>query len=662
MTTNGKGALNGMKERMKPDKETEKSKQKAATQDFAEAQTPAVRKARAKSRDRRFLPVAICGGVLIVLAAVFILLIATGGRILPHDAEETDQGDVTVLASYRPLERLDLRGKDVSLEQVMALKQKLPKCTILFTASAGGVTVGNDTTDLTAVLTAEEAAALPVLEKLESADLSGSVCFAEILALQEKMPDCTFGYTVPLGDTAIRSEADAASVSGATAAELMEKLSYLPALTALDVTGCDLTAEEIFALKASYPRIDMTCLVPVNGQQIPNDTTAVAITGTLTDETVKALAVFDDLQKADLKDCAWDTETLLNLLETYPETEFDYTVPLGGDSVDKTAKELTVPAGVSVSELEDALALLLQAERVDLHETGYTEEEKRTLIEAYPDIVFACTLTFLGRQWETAGTEELDLSGTEVSDPAQVEEAMRFIHDLQKLVLSDCGLSDAQLDALNREYPDTRIVWTVKMGPHKLRTDAETFSTFNLAKHISKVDSPELAASKRATYRLTTEDIQVLQYCTDLIALDLGHNNIDDISVLENCPHMQYLIVADNFLTDISVVAQMKDLIYVEFFMNTITDVSVFSGLENLLDLNLCTNNISDFSPLYGLQNLERLWYWHNDITWAQENEIAAALPNCRCEAHAEGDTGSGWREHERYYVMRKLFNSGASK
>jgi len=652
-----------MKERIKPDRETETIIKETVTRDFSEdaSEKPAMRKATGKGRGRRIIPAAVCGGVFAALAVVFLVLYAVnGGQILPRNAKDAVRG--TDFASYAVPERLDLRGEDVTLEQVMALKKTLPESTILFTASAGGVTVDNDTTSLSAVVTAEEAAALPVLEKLESADLSGSSCFAEILALQAKMPDCTILYTVPLGNTVIRSEADTATVSGATAADLLEKLSYLPALTALDVTGCSLTAEEISALKTAYPRIAMTYSVSVNGQQISNRATAVTLTGTLTDETVAALAAFDNLREADLKDCACDAETLLKLLEAYPKISFDYRVPLGSGSVDKTAQELKVPAGTGVSELKEALALLPQAEKADLHEAGYTEEETKMLIEAYPQIVFACTLTFLDHPWETAGTEELDLSGTEISDPAQVEEAMRYIHDLGKLVLSDCGLTNEQLDALNREYPETRIVWTVKMGPHKLRTDAETFSTFNRAKHISKADPPELVAEKRATYRLTTEDIQVLRYCTDLIALDLGHNNIDDISVLANCPHLQYLIIADNFLTDISVVAQLKELIYVEFFMNTITDVSAFAGLENLLDLNLCTNNISDFSPLYGLGNLERLWYWHNDVTAAQENEIAAALPNCRCVASSDGDTGNGWREHERYFVMRKLFNSGVSK
>lgn len=652
-----------MEMRMKSDRETEKN----------------TRKAR-KRRGRGIFPAAVCGGVLAI--AFLLLHAACGGQALPpveesapdvsdlQDVEvlrelslkDADVQDVTYLAAYTALERLDLTGTDVPLEQIMALKQALPKCTILFTATIGGVTVDHDTTSLSAVITAEEAAALPTLEKLESADLSGSDCYAEILALQEKMPACTFVYTVPLGDTVIRSDADTASVSGAAAADLKEKLPYLPALTALDVSGCGLTVEEAADLQASYPQIDLTYPVSVNGQQISNHETAIVLTGTLTDETVKALAAFDDLREADLKDCAWDAETLLKLLEAYPETEFAYTVPLGSGSMDKTVQELTVSADTEVSQLETALSLLPQVEKVDLHEAGYTEEEAKALIEAYPNIVFACTLTFLDRRWETTGMEELDLSGTQVSDPAQVEEAMRCIHDLGKLVLSDCGLTDEQLDALNREYPDTRIVWTVRMGPHKLRTDAEAFSTFNRAKHISKVDPPDVVASKRSTYRLTTEDIRVLRYCTDLIALDLGHNNIDDISVLENCPHMQYLIIADNFLTDISVVTQLKELIYVEFFMNTITDVSPFAELENLLDLNLCTNNISDFSPLYGLRNLERLWYWNNKVTAEQEKEIAAALPDCLCEAHCDGDTGSGWREHERYFVMRKLFTDTIKK
>ena len=43
-----------------------------------------------------------------------------------------------------------------------------------------------------------------------------------------------------------------------------------------------------------------------------------------------------------------------------------------------------------------------------------------------------------------------------------------------------------------------------------------------------------------------------LQYCTDLIALDLGHNGIDDLSWLEPLQNLQLLILSDNRMKDIT--------------------------------------------------------------------------------------------------------------
>ena len=64
---------------------------------------------------------------------------------------------------------------------------------------------------------------------------------------------------------------------------------------------------------------------------------------------------------------------------------------------------------------------------------------------------------------------------------------------------------------------------------------------------------------------MTSKDIQVLKYCTDLQALDLGHQRITDLSVIGNyLKDLRILILADNKVSDVSPLANLKHLHYLQ--------------------------------------------------------------------------------------------------
>ena len=67
---------------------------------------------------------------------------------------------------------------------------------------SSGETLGfsKNTTELSAVLTAEELSQLDQLPKLQSVDLSGSDCYAEMIAWAAAHPEVALRYTVPLPD------------------------------------------------------------------------------------------------------------------------------------------------------------------------------------------------------------------------------------------------------------------------------------------------------------------------------------------------------------------------------------------------------------------------------------------------------------------------------
>ena len=100
-----------------------------------------------------------------------------------------------------------------------------------------------------------------------------------------------------------------------------------------------------------------------------------------------------------------------------------------------------------------------------------------------------------------------------------------------------------------------------------------------------------LEANKPATLHNDTsakhnsEDFSVLKYCWNLMALDVGHNNVTNLDFLYDLPNLRILIVACNTIEDITPIASLKHLEYLELFKNRILDISPLEGLDHLMDL-----------------------------------------------------------------------------
>ena len=157
--------------------------------------------------------------------------------------------------------------------------------------------------------------------------------------------------------------------------------------------------------------------------------------------------------------------------------------------------------------------------------------------------------------------------------------------------------------------------------------------------------------------RMKNEDIEVLKYCTELRALDIGHQAVTDISVLSGLTELRVLIIADNKITDLTPLKNLKKLEYLEFFMNKVTDLTPLAECTELIDLNFGWNyKIADLTPIYSLKKIERLWLPTTAVKEEQHEEIIAAFPNAKIIFKDVDSTSSGWREHPRYKPMRNMF------
>ena len=246
--------------------------------------------------------------------------------------------------------------------------------------------------------------------------------------------------------------------------------------------------------------------------------------------------------------------------------------------------------------------------------------------------------------------EHIDLGSQRV---VAWEEFYHFLHKFPNLKKVDMFATDVyrtRINEMKAEFPDIEFGWTMRISEHSIRTDQTAFSTL----HNNKSD-PHRSA-----------DFSVLRYCTKLLALDIGHNLVEDVSFLHYLPQLRVLILACNInLRDITPLRELKDLEYLELFKNDIHDISALAGLTELRDLNICFNRVQDYEPLKGLYKLERLWLFnsnnYSDDIPVPSNIVSglrSALPNCRVDAVSYSTLG-GWREHERYDIINKMFDEG---
>lgn len=615
---------------------------------------------------KRWQKALLWSGAGVVLVLVALVLYVNGyvwidGFPVSKKAESCvlSSENITTLEPLRActeLKRVDARGCGLSVDEVRSFVEATG-CEVRWSVPIGTERYDSDSHEISCAPGVREVENLSFFPNLEKATLNQCRDYEGLQALLEDGTEYILCYSIEVGDSVIGEADEEAEISGATYAEVAGAMSCLPQLKRVDLRNCNLSVEEVAALQEEF--LDRELICRVETEELRADTNAEAVTVlTLTENVGEVLRLFPRLQEVDLRSCAEVEEYLPSLWSAFPGVEFLYQLKLGDTWLTGEETELAIKAGVEFEEAKATLPLMRNLATVDLRQSGYTEAQCRELADLREDVHMSFAMTYCGMQVDTQ-VEELDFSGTALT-AEQVEEELPYLYNLKKLVLCGCGIENEDMGTLREKYPEIQFVWTVMLGPHEVRTDAVSFSTFNRSKHISPADSEELAATKRRTYRLTTEDIAPLQYCTELEGLDLGHNNIDDISVLRYCKKLRYLIMADNFITDISVLEELPELMYVELFMNSIEDVSPLSGLTKLLDLNLCNNKVEDFSPLFTLTQLERLWYWRNPGSDDSRKLIAAGLPDCKCVYDCKGDdTGMGWREHDRYFAMRRLFRTG---
>jgi len=200
------------------------------------------------------------------------------------------------------------------------------------------------------------------------------------------------------------------------------------------------------------------------------------------------------------------------------------------------------------------------------------------------------------------------------------------------------------IKSLEERFPHIRFGWTIHIThDHYIRTDQTAFSTLHGAcpPHSSR-------------------DFEVLKYCTELRALDIGHNAVTDLSFLEPLTKLRVLILACNpDLKNIKVLSQLQDLEYLELFSCSIRDIAPLRELPRLMDLDIAYNKILKYDALFDMPQLKRLWIPQIGVPIgnAAYQQLQAALPATLIMNQGH-PTANGWREGNHYETIYTMFRA----
>ena len=532
-----------------------------------------------RSKLPRMISVVVAGAVMAAMlwAGIRALdkeYVFWNGILLPkHEQQVSIAGkrmrNPNAFLKFTDLRKLDARDTGMTLQQYAWLRQKLPECQVLWDVPIQGSRYGQDTRKLAVEgLTDEEIDGLAYLPCLELVDVGQWADYARIGRIRQEYPYLTVRYQVTICEEQWDSDVASLILEDADPQELMEKLQYFENLESVLLTGEVPDQKELILLQVQYPEVFFLWKMDVLGMSLETD-----------------------MEYWDLSDVKLENvETLEHLLPYFPNLK---TVRLDSNELSQ----------------DDLVAMAIR----------------------HPEIQFAFQLEFAGNILPT-DAEEIDISNTQLENTQRLEEVLPCFRNLKKVVMCGCGISDEEMDSLNRRYEDIRFVWSVNLAGKLLRTDAVYFTPNKWG--ISCDDA----------------NIYALRYCTDMVCVDIGHHvKVTSCDWVRYMPELKYLIIAETGISDLSPLENHKKLIYLELFLSRVTDYSVLTTCRALEDLNLCYTQ-GDPVPIGEMTWLKRLW-WSG--SWAGRMYLADKLPDTYTEYLSLSSTGRGWREGQHYYDMR---------
>lgn len=525
--------------------------------------------------------------VTVLLVIVIVLALGVAGAVgflWYRDNHVFVEGDAYAIDSTS----LDLREEDISQAYYDELHSKLPGCEIFWNVPFQGGKYPNDTQNL-AVSTLTEADVellMTYFPNLKTVDASECRDYGVLELLKAQLPEVEVTYTVSLGGKSFAPDTTelVLEVGDYDYVTMMENLLYLPHVQTIQLKMPELAAAQVEELRSAYPEITILCTVDILGQE-------------------------------------YNTET----------THLDLSELTSGD-LESVSKKLEMLTGLS---------------SVDLTGADITKEDVKSLMEAFPNVVFDYTFDFYGTEISTAD-EEVVIKNTNIGDEGETEVrlALDLLKNCKRFVLDNCKLSNEVMAQIREDYREqTKVVWRIYFGKGSSLTDAEII---------------------RAVYDLVDNNCHDLVYCEDVRYMDIGHNEwLDAVDFIAGMPNLEYVIISGSPVKSLEPFRNCKKLKVLEAaFCEYLESAEPLSECESLEMLNISYTHITDLSPLDNL-NLTHLcakYYPKSRVSQEEQDRWTALKPDCWSQFVGSQPYGAGWRytteneELEWYANIRSVF------
>lgn len=444
---------------------------------------------------------------------------------------------------------------------------------------------------------------------------------------------------ISIGGDVISRDTQTLDLRGRNSLDL-GNIAQLKALKELDIRDTGINSQDYSQLQSALSDCNIRWSVPLSGGAVDSDSESIAL-AVLADSDLDLVQYLPELAVIDASACE-DYPQLLALQHQYPDLKISYDVKLGGQSFPRDAASVTLDT-VDPAELAEMLPHFANLAVVELTGSQPDDDALFSLMKEYPGVNISWDMDIFGVTVNSLASE-VDVSGVQVQDLEALEAAVLRLPNLEKVIMCGCGISNEEMDALNRRHDDVKFVWSVTIRGVSLRTDLTELMPYK--------------------YNLwpSTEEAQLFRYLTDLECLDLGHHKITNCDFVAYMPNMKYLLLGDTRINDLTPLEDLTQIIYLEIFLTHVTDYTPLLNLKNLQDLNLCYTK--------GQVEVIAQLTWVDYIRWITTDErmlykserelLEESLPDTLLELGThQSSTGGQWRQTQNYFDMRDILGMG---
>lgn len=302
------------------------------------------------------------------------------GDVTYLDLSGSQNPDVESLCRLTQLEKLDLRGTELTLSEYETLREALPECEILWQLPFQGEYLDLDTKKLTiSSLNQEEMESLSYLTQLEEIRAVECSDLGTIMALREMYPDVKVVYRVSVDHREVVCSTTNLVVKDPNVQQLMDNLRYLPDMQKVVLEGDIADRDAVLELEKAYPQIRFVWNVEILGKQFPNTSKEIDLSGIQMDSVQpveEALKYFPNLEKVIMCDCGLSSEVLDEFWKNHPEVRIVWSVKIRFFTV-RTDITTFMPYQYGCAQLSNAdvesLKYLVDLVCIDIGHLGLTD-------------------------------------------------------------------------------------------------------------------------------------------------------------------------------------------------------------------------------------------------------------------------------------------------